>query len=110
MTAHRKREAPNGVEQLDGRPVVEEGYEFLLRLALSRAQEAPRELTRTATASCYLRRWAEMICMAAVQALAVSFLHGVPRNAEQWEGEVPTVGQVLGNISWNVQVKFRGCC
>ena len=72
-----------------------ESYSFLVQLALGRAREAPAVL-RTACALGFLRRWATMVSMAALRAFANTLLHGSQLQTDQWEGDEPRLGEVLG--------------
>ena len=73
---------------------AEEAYQFLVDLALAKAQEAPRVLRGAATRS-WLKRWVALLSKAGMDSLASTLLHGDAHHTELWNGTVPPLGAVL---------------
>ena len=73
----------------------QEAVDFLQVLAEGRANEAPA-LLRGSTYTTWLRRWKQKLAVAGMRAFAETLLRDTAWGTEVEEGEVPTLGQVLG--------------
>ena len=72
----------------------ETAYDFLLELARTKAEEAPRLFWGLATNG-WLRRWTSLLSKAGMDSVAETLLHGTAQTANVWNGVEPPLGAVL---------------
>ena len=72
----------------------ESAYEFLLKLADAKAQQAPLVLRGSATRA-WLKRWVALLSKAAMDSFASTLVYGTAENTELWNGPPPALGVVL---------------
>ena len=81
----------------------EDALEFLRSLARAKARTAPRWL-RAATAQASASRWSALLAMAAQRALAASLLELPLRPEAAFEGEGPSLSDLLADARWESEV------
>ena len=72
----------------------EDAYNFLVKLALAKGQEASRAMRGAATNS-WLRRWASLLSKPGMDSLACTLVHGTAESSDLWNGPAPPLGAVL---------------
>ena len=72
----------------------EEAWSFLTLLARARAATAPAALRRSSE-YCFLRRWTQMIAVAAQTAFAATLLGEASGKTPAWNDLEPDLGEVL---------------
>ena len=74
----------------------EEAYAFLTQLASARANDAAPVFRGSAYHS-WMRRWTAMLAVAGMRAFADTLLHGSAAATDAFNGDAPTLGQLLGD-------------
>ena len=72
----------------------EEAWSFLALLVKARANSAPTALRRS-TEYCFLRRWSQMVAVAAQTDLAATLLGEPSGRLQGWSDQEPDLGEVL---------------
>ena len=78
-----------------------EAADFLCELAHARAAEVTAAL-RGSAYTCYKKRWAALVSVAAHRTFADTLLHGTAKGSEVWRAANPTLGEVLGEEAYAV--------
>ena len=78
-----------------------EAAEFLEQLAWQRVRDTPERLRR-ATALALERRWAELVSVSAMKALADTLLYNTAQTTTVGDDGVPRVGELLDGVRYSV--------